>query len=144
MQGNDRVYCRRGGYLDAPVTFDPAARRDAAGRRGGRARAVPGVLDAARSALDDAGYTEGVPPGQRTEVVIGRGNYFNRGNLTRLQHGRIVAQTLAILRSLHPGWSDADLDAARADLKASLPPFEAGTVAGQLTNATAGNAWPTG
>ena len=136
--GNDRVYCRRGGYLDAPVTFDPAL-------HGVMPLAVEGgepeqflVLDAARAALDDAGYAAGVPEGQRTEVVIGRGNYFNRGNLTRLQHGRIVAQTLAILRALHPDWTDADLEAARADLKASLPPFEAGTVAGQLTNATAG------
>ena len=70
--------------------------------------------------------------------MIGRGNYFNRGNLTRLQHGRIVAQTLAILRSLHPDWSEADFQAIRTDLKASLPPFEAGTIAGQVTNATAG------
>jgi acyl transferase domain-containing protein len=135
---NDRLYCRRGGFLDAPIAFDP-------GRHGVMPLAVAGgepeqflVLDAARVALEDAGYPSGVPDSSRVEVVIGRGNYFNRGNLTRLQHGRIVAQTLAILRALHPGWSDDDLNAVREDLKASLPPFEAGTVAGQLTNATAG------
>ena len=66
------------------------------------------VLDAARAALADAGLADGVPDGRRVEVVIGRGNYFNRGNLTRLQHGRIVAQTLAILRELHPEWTDED------------------------------------
>ena len=66
--------------------------------------------------------------GRRVEVVIGRGNYFNRGNLTRLQHGRIVAQTLAILRQLHPDWTEAELEAVRADLKASLPPFEPATI----------------
>ena len=48
------------------------------------------------------GCAGGVPDGRRVEVVIGRGNYFNRGNLTRLQHGRIVAQTLAILRVAPP------------------------------------------
>jgi acyl transferase domain-containing protein/phosphopantetheinyl transferase len=137
-KANDRVYCRRGGYLDEPIEFDP-------GRHGIMPLAVEGgepeqflVLDAARAALDDAGMTAGPPHGSRVEVVIGRGNYFNRGNLARLQHGRIVAQTLGILRALHPEWTDADLDAARADLKACLPPFEAGTIAGQVTNATAG------
>ena len=135
---NDRVYCRRGGYLDGPIDFDPAA-------YGIMPLAVEGgepeqflVLDAARVALADAGLADGVPDGRRVEVVIGRGNYFNRGNLTRLQHGRIVAQTVAILRTLHPEWTDEVAEAVRADLKASLPPFGPETIPGQLTNATAG------
>ncbi|MDR3632776.1 MAG: polyketide synthase, partial [Isosphaeraceae bacterium] len=135
---NDRVYCRRGGFLDEPIEFDPA-------EYGIMPLVVEGgepeqflVLDAARAALIDAGLPNDVPERCRTEVVIGRGNYFNRGNLTRLQHGRIVAQTLGLLRSLHPDWSEAEFDAVRADLKASLPPFEGATIAGQVTNATAG------
>ena len=72
------------------------------------------------------------------EMVIGRGNYFNRGNLTRLQHGRMIDQILIVLAALHPEWSQTELDAIRADLRASLPPFEAATIPGQLTNATAG------
>ena len=70
-------------------------------------------------------------------MVIGRGNDSNRGNLTRLQHGRIAARTLAILSALHPEWSEADRESVRAELKGALPPFEAATIAGQLTNATA-------
>ena len=135
---NDRLPCRRGGYLDSPIPFDPLD-------HGIMPNAVDGgepeqflVLDAARSALLDAGLGPGLPPGRRTEVIVGRGNYFNRGNLTRLQHGRIAAQTLAILESLHPEWSEADRKAIRADLKASLPPFGPASVPGQLTNATAG------
>ena len=73
-----------------------------------------------------------------SEIVIGRGNYFNRGNLTRLQHGRIIDQTVTVLAALHPEWSPAELDAIRGDLRTSLPPFEAATIPGQLTNATAG------
>ncbi len=98
------------------------------------------VLDAARAALVDAGLAGGVPRGRRAEVVVGRGSYFNRGNLTRLQHGRIAAQTVAILASLHPEWSPADLDAIRLDLKAGLPPFGPASIPGQLTNASAGRA----
>ncbi len=133
---NDRVYCRRGGYLDEPIPFDASA-------HGIMPIAVEGgepeqflVLDAAHAALEDAGLANGLAPGAKVEVLIGRGNYFNRGNLTRLQHGRIVAQTLSILSALHPDWTDADFQAVRADLKASLPSFEAGTIPGQLTNAT--------
>ncbi len=133
-----RVGGRRGGYLDAPIAFDPAA-------FGIMPRTVEGgepeqflVLDAARSALEDAGLLGRLPDRRRVEVVIGRGNYFNRGNLARLQHGRIIEQTLGILRSLHPGWTEADVEAARDDLRSCLPPFEAATIPGQLTNATAG------
>ena len=135
---SDRVYCKRGGYLGAPITFDPLA-------HGVMPLAVAGgepeqflVLDAAEAALADAGHPDGLSDGRRVEVIIGRGNYFNRGNLTRLQHGRIVAQTLAILRQVHPEWSVVDLESVRADLKASLPPFEPGTIAAQVTNGTAG------
>ncbi|WP_158633515.1 type I polyketide synthase [Tautonia sociabilis] len=134
----DRVSGRRGGYLAEPILLDATA-------LGVMPRTVEGgepeqflVLDAALSALRDAGLGGGVPDGSRVEVVIGRGNYFNRGNLTRLQHGRVLAQTLAILRALHPEWTEAELDAVREDLRSSLPPFESATIPGQLTNATAG------
>jgi acyl transferase domain-containing protein/phosphopantetheinyl transferase (holo-ACP synthase) len=135
---NDRVPSRRGGYLDDPIPFDPAP-------YGIMPRTVEGgepeqflVLAAARAALEDAGLGAGASDGRRVEVVIGRGNYFNRGNLTRLQHGRIVAQTIAILQSLHPEWSQTDFDAIRDDLKKLLPPFGPDTIPGQVTNATAG------
>ena len=43
-----------------------------------------------------------------------------------------------MLAALHPEWSQADREAIADDLRASLPPFEAATIPGQLTNATAG------
>ena len=49
-----------------------------------------------------------------------------------------MAQTLAILRSLHPDWSAADFAAIRRDLKGSLPPFRSDTIGGQVTNTTSG------
>ena len=133
-----RVKAHRGGYLASPILFDPA-------KHGVMPLAVEGgepeqflILDTARAALRDAGLHDGSMDGRRAEVVVARGNYFNRGNLTRLSHGRILTQTLAILESLHPEWTDTDRQAVRADLQASLPPFEAATIPGQLTNATAG------
>jgi acyl transferase domain-containing protein/phosphopantetheinyl transferase len=135
---NDRVPCCRGGYLDSPLLFDAA-------EHGIMPRTAEGgepeqflVLEAAMAALADAGLTVAGLRNRRVEVVIGKGNYFNRGNLTRLAHGRLIAEMLGLLSALHPEWSQADLDAIRADLKTSLPPFEAATIPGQLTNASAG------
>jgi acyl transferase domain-containing protein len=135
---DDRAPFRRSGYLDSPIEFDPS-------KHGIMPLAVAGgepeqflVLDAARVALADAGIDHDQLARLRVEVVVGRGNYFNRGKLTRLQHGRIVAQTVGLLSALHPEWTAEDLDLLRRDLKSSLPPFEAATIPGQLTNATAG------
>jgi len=136
---NDRVGCRRGGYLAVPIPFDPAEHGIMPNGvvDGGEPEQCL-VLDAARAALADAGFVKGVPDGRRVEVVIGRSNNFTRGDLTRLQHGRIVAQTLAILRTLHPEWSRRDIEAVRADLRSSLPPSGPETIPGQGTNAAAG------
>jgi acyl transferase domain-containing protein/phosphopantetheinyl transferase len=137
-QANDRLPSCRGGYLESPVRFDPADHRI-------MPRTVLGgepeqflVLDTTMSALADAGLALSSLKENRVEVVIGRGNYFNRGNLTRLQHGRMIDQTLSVLAAFHPEWSPAELAAIASDLRASLPPFEAATIPGQLTNATAG------
>ncbi len=127
-EANDRVPSCRGGYLDSPIPFDAAA-------HGIMPRTIEGgepeqflVLDATVAALADAGLTLDSLKNDRVEIVIGRGNYFNRGNLTRLQHGRMIDQTLTVLAALHPEWSKTELDAVRADLRASLPPFEAATI----------------
>ena len=118
---NDRVPCVPGGYLDSPIAFDAAAHGIMPRTvEGGRARAVPGARRRHRRARRRRADARR-PEGRRVEVVIGRGNYFNRGNLTRLQHGRIAAQTLAILSALHPEWSEADRESVRAELKAGLP-----------------------
>ncbi len=134
----DRVPTCRGGYLDSPLSFDAAA-------HGIMPRTVSGgepeqflILEAATAALADAGLDPDRLAQRRVEVVIGRGNYFNRGNLTRLAHGRLIAQTVALLHAFHPEWSAQQCQAIADDLRSSLPPFEAATIPGQLTNATAG------
>lgn len=135
---NDRVYCRRGGYLGDLARFDPL-------EHGVMPRTVEGgepdqwlALRVAREALQDAGYGEEIPERERTGVILGKGTYLNRGNLSVVQHGKIVDQTLQILSALHPGLDEDDLARLRAEFKELLPPFNPDTVPGLIPNIIAG------
>src|SRR5690349_16948856 len=77
---DDRVYSKRGGYLPAEVPFDPLA-------FGIMPRGVAGgevdqflVLKLVDEALRDAGLSGGLTNGERTEFILGRGNYLGPGN----------------------------------------------------------------
>jgi len=134
----DRVYCKRGGYLAPLALFDPLA-------YGIPPTAVGGepdqwlALAVARAALADAGYAE-MPAGirARTGIVLGKGTYLNRGNLTMVQHSLIVTQTLEIIRRLHPEYTAADLEQIRQALKQSLPPVTPEVVPGLIPNVIVG------
>jgi phosphopantetheine--protein transferase-like protein len=124
-EGNDRTYCKRGGYLGELARFDPL-------KYGVMPNSVDGgepdqflALRVAHEALADAGYLQELPDPARVEVIIGRGTYINRGFTTVVQHGIVVNQVLKILKQLHPEHTEAELQAIKTELKASLPPFNA-------------------
>ena len=135
---NDRVYCKRGGFLGPLAYFDPLA-------HGVMPLAMQGgepdqwlALRVAREALTDAGYGDEIPERHRTAVILGKGTYLNRGNFSIVQHGLVVDQTLDILHTLHPEYTEADLQVLREALKRGLPPFNADTVPGLIPNITVG------
>ncbi|PYQ09007.1 MAG: polyketide synthase, partial [Acidobacteria bacterium] len=135
---NDRVYCKKGGFIGPHAHFDPLA-------NGVMPLAVEGgepdqwlALHVARAALADAGYGDDIPERHRTAVILGKGTYLNRGNLSVLQHGAIIDQTLGILKKLHPEFTESDLQLVRQDLKRSVPPFNADTAPGLIPNIIAG------
>jgi acyl transferase domain-containing protein/phosphopantetheinyl transferase len=124
---NDRIYCKRGGYLGDLARFNPLA-------YGVMPRAVDGgepehflALQVAHEALADAGYLERAFPRERTEVVLGRGTYVNRGITSVYQHALAVNQTIEVLRTLLPDYPAERLEALKRDLKAQLPPFNSET-----------------
>lgn len=136
--GNDRAYCKRGGYLGDLAQFRPFD-------FGIMPLTVDGgepdqwlALQVAHAALVDAGYSERPKEGARTEVILGRGTYINRGNMTVGYHGMIIEQVLQVLKNLRPEYSDADLQAIKQELKSSLPPFCADTAPGLIGNIIAG------
>jgi len=98
----DRVYCRRGGFVDEFAAVDPLE----FGIGPDSVAAIePDQLIALRvaaDAIEDAGGRGRLPNGDRVGVVLGRGNYLTPG-LARLdQRVRTANQLVRTLRELMP------------------------------------------
>jgi acyl transferase domain-containing protein/phosphopantetheinyl transferase (holo-ACP synthase) len=136
---SDKVYCKKGGYLADLAYFNPVDNAIPP-------RAVAGgepdqwlSLQLARDALADAGYPELERAVRlRTSVILGKGTYLNAGNGSLFQHGMMVAQTLEILKTLHPEFTADQIGAVRDELKRSLPPLTPETVPGLVPNIIVG------
>jgi acyl transferase domain-containing protein/phosphopantetheinyl transferase len=117
----DRLYCRRGGFVDQ-ADFDPT-------RYGIMPAAVPGAepdqllaLHVAAEALTDAGGDAQLGDRSRVGVIIGRGGYLTPG-LARLdQRIRTANQLVTTLRELLPDLADVELDRIRTAFQARLGP----------------------
>jgi acyl transferase domain-containing protein len=135
---NDRVYSAAGGYLKELAAFDPVS-------FGVMPMSVDGsepdqflALRVAHEALADAGLVDRAAEGKRTEVVLGRGTYFNRGYVSLVQHGLVLDQTIRILADLHPEYTADELQEIRLRLKASLPRLGPETIPGLVPNIMCG------
>ncbi|MFH0340928.1 MAG: beta-ketoacyl synthase N-terminal-like domain-containing protein [Chromatiales bacterium] len=137
-QANDRVYCKKGGYLKELATFNPLDYGIMPVSIDGSEPDQFLALRVAHEAVLDAGYTDRDFNRESTEVILGRGAFFNRGYLTLIQHGLVVDQTIQILKSLHPEHSEQELEEIRKKLKASLPPLTPETIPGLVPNIMCG------
>ncbi len=133
----DRFYCRRGGFVDEYVDFDPlkyGVMPKAAGS------ADPDQLLSLRigvEALGDAGYSSRDFPNERTGVIIGRGNYLSAGTLRLEQHVRLVQQTLQTLQDLIPDISVDQLQKIREQIKSKLDYYGPDVAVGMIPNLVA-------
>lgn len=134
----DRIYCKKGGFLGGLARFDALANKVPPSAVGGEPDQWL-ALQLARDALMDAGYAElDEQTRRRTGVVLGRGATFSAGTAISVQHSLVVTQTLNILRSLHPEYTEADLEALRDGLRSELPPMGPDVVPGLVPNIVAG------
>jgi acyl transferase domain-containing protein/phosphopantetheinyl transferase len=134
----DATYCKRGGYLGALASFDPLAHGVPPVSVGGEPDQWL-ALRLAQAALDDAGAVE-LPQHvrERTGIVLGKGTYLNGGNAIAVQRGLVVGQTLDVVRSLHPEYSDDEMEALREEMQRLLPPLGPETVPGLIPNIIVG------
>lgn len=137
-QANDRIYCKRGGFLGNLAQFNPL-------EYGIMPNSVNGgepdhflALRVAHEALADAGYLERAINRKAVEVIFGKGTYINPGHTNLIQHGIIIDQTLQILKQLHPEHTEEELETIKQELKNSLPPFNAEIVPALVPNIVTG------
>ncbi|MEU7133247.1 beta-ketoacyl synthase N-terminal-like domain-containing protein [Streptomyces sp. NPDC046261] len=137
----DRVYCRRGGFVDEFAVVDTA-------RCGIMPAAVPGTepdqllaLHVAAAAVADAGGEQRLPDRNRVGVVLGRGGYLGAGlaRLTqRVGFAHQLAHTLGeLLPDLEPGRLERVRAAFTRRLGADSPDAAAGLVPNLVASRTA-------
>jgi acyl transferase domain-containing protein len=126
--GVDRIYCRRGGFLDGLASFDPIAFGVMPSATGTIEPDQLLALGLAEAALADAGYGRGgrALPRERTGVLLGRGGYVTAGVARLEQRVRVAEQLVTSLRELVPGATRDELARVKAEFQAALGPFGAG------------------
>jgi acyl transferase domain-containing protein/phosphopantetheinyl transferase len=115
----DRLYCRRGGFVD-DQSFDPLA-------FGMMPSAVAGTepdqllaLRTASEAIKDAGGAGWLPERHKIGVIIGRGGYLTPGGARMDLRVRTGQQILSVVRELIPGIQPSQLEAVRQALDQGL------------------------
>ncbi|MBF6047944.1 acyltransferase domain-containing protein [Streptomyces sp. NRRL B-1677] len=140
-RGADRIYCRRGGFVDEFAVVDAA-------RCGIMPAAVPGTepdqllaLHVAAAAVADAGGEQRLPDRNRVGVVLGRGNYMGAGLARLTQRVGFAHQLVHTLRELLPDLEPGQLERVRAAftrrLGADSPDAAAGLVPNLVASRTA-------
>ncbi|MFC4503387.1 type I polyketide synthase [Streptomyces vulcanius] len=109
----DRVYCRRGGFVDGLAEVEVT-------RFGIMPNSVAGTepdqliaLHVASAALDDAGGADRLPDRGRVGVVLGRGGYLTPGLVRLDQRVRTAGQLVRTLGELLPELTDHQLEGVR-------------------------------
>ncbi|MFF4972271.1 beta-ketoacyl synthase N-terminal-like domain-containing protein [Streptomyces sp. NPDC001083] len=119
----DRVYCRRGGFVDELAELDVT-------EFGIMPAAVPATepdqliaLRVAAQALADAGGADRLPADRhRVGVVLGRGGYLTPGLVRLDQRVRTASQLVRTLGELLPGLTGDELEAVREAFTDRLGP----------------------
>ncbi|MET7933138.1 beta-ketoacyl synthase N-terminal-like domain-containing protein [Streptomyces sp. NPDC005322] len=133
----DRVYCRRGGFVDEFAQVEAA-------RFGIMPHSVPGTepdqliaLSVAAAALADAGGEDRLPDRQRVGVVLGRGGYLTPGLVRLDQRVRTAHQLVRTLGELLPELGPDQLDRVRGAFTERLGPDRPEAAIGLVPNLAA-------
>ncbi|MEU3275920.1 beta-ketoacyl synthase N-terminal-like domain-containing protein [Streptomyces antibioticus] len=133
----DRVYARRGGFVDALAEVEVT-------RFGIMPNSVAGTepdqliaLHVASAALDDAGGAARLPDRARVGVVLGRGGYLTPGLVRLDQRVRTAGQLVRTLGELLPDLTGVQLDRVRAAFTERLGPDSPETAIGLVPNLAA-------
>ncbi|MFD5425657.1 beta-ketoacyl synthase N-terminal-like domain-containing protein [Streptomyces sp. NPDC127084] len=133
----DRVYCRRGGFVDTLTDVDVT-------RYGVMPSSVSGsepdqliALHVAAAALADAGGEKRLPDPGRIGVVLGRGGYLTPGLVRLDQRVRTASQLVRTLGELLPELDASQLERVRTAFTDRLGPDRPENAIGLVPNLAA-------
>lgn len=133
----DRLYCRRGGFVDELATFEPL-------KFGIMPNSIAEIepdqlitLEVAAAAIADAGGMERLPDGDRVGVILGRGGILSPAQARYAQRVRMSSQVIQVLRELIPDLEEERLDAVRRKFDERLGPHQPEGTIGLVPNLTA-------
>ncbi|MGB6163172.1 MAG: beta-ketoacyl synthase N-terminal-like domain-containing protein [Pseudonocardiaceae bacterium] len=126
----DRIYCRRGGFVDDLAEVDPTE----FGMMPNSATTTEPdqliALKVAASAIADAGGEERLPARDRIGVILGGGGYLTPGLVRLEQRVRTANQLIRTLGELVPDLGPEQLDRIKAAFTEQLGPCGPDTVIG--------------
>ncbi|MFN8583752.1 MAG: beta-ketoacyl synthase N-terminal-like domain-containing protein [Dehalococcoidia bacterium] len=133
----DRLYARRGGFVDQYATFDATTFGVMPVAAMGAEPDQLLTLQVAQRALEDAGYSSRDFPRERTSIILGRGNYFGAGMLRLNDHVRVAEQLVLSLRTVAPELDEQRLAEIKADFQSRAGAFAPDTAIGLVPNLVA-------
>ena len=133
----DRLYCKRGGFIDAYAEFDSLAFGVMPMQAQGTEPDQLLALKVASEALADAGYDKRKFAREKTGVIVGRGNYMAAGMARIHQFIRTAEQMAGYLRVIAPGVSEEEVGSAKTPYQSQFGPFGPDTAIGLVPNLTA-------
>ncbi|GAB1694538.1 beta-ketoacyl synthase N-terminal-like domain-containing protein [Krasilnikovia sp. M28-CT-15] len=110
----DRLYCRRGGFLDEQAVFEPLKFGIMPNSVGDIEPDQLIALEVAAAAVADAGGPDRMPDADRVGVILGRGGILSPAAARYAQRVRMSSQVIGILRELIPDLDEERLDLVRA------------------------------
>ncbi|MEY9931613.1 acyl transferase domain-containing protein/phosphopantetheinyl transferase (holo-ACP synthase) [Catenulispora sp. GP43] len=133
----DRIYCRRGGFVDALADFDPLDFGIMPDSVGGAEPDQLIALQVAARAIADAGGPRRLPERDRIGVILGRGGYLTPGLVRLDQRVRTAGQLLHTLRELMPQLDARQGEAIRRAFTEALGPNRPEAAIGLVPNLAA-------
>lgn len=133
----DRLYCRRGGFVDDFATFEPL-------RFGIMPTSIGDIepdqlitLQVAAAAIDDAGGQDRLPDRDRIGVLLGRGGILSPAQARYAQRVRMSSQVISILKELIPELQPESLERVRRKFDERLGPQQPEGTIGLVPNLAA-------
>jgi acyl transferase domain-containing protein/phosphopantetheinyl transferase len=133
----DRIYCRRGGFIDGLAEIDPTEFGIMPNSVAGTEPDQLIALRVAASAIADAGGTERLPARDRIGVILGRGGYPTPALVRLQQRVRTAHQLVRTLSELVPDLTPEQLDQVKTAFTERLGPHEPESAIGLVPNLAA-------